>query len=101
MEDAGGNEPQDKFSVADADSMACVVAALIASDDVEVRRKYVDYFALAFVAPLRANYDNVFHVNPLARGVSDKLQFVDIAGCYDKLKFVEHRRQRVRLLSSV
>ena len=76
MEDAGRNEPQDELSIADADSMACVVAALIASDDVEVRRKYVDYFALAFVAPLGANYDNVFHVNPLARGVSDKLQFV-------------------------
>ena len=67
MEDAGRNEPKNELSVADPDSMACVVAALITSDDVEVRRKYVDYFALAFVAPLGANYDNVFHVNPLAR----------------------------------
>ena len=63
VEDPGRDEPENELSVAYANGMARVVAALIASDDVEMRRKYVDDLALAFVAPLGAHYNDVLHVN--------------------------------------
>ena len=36
--------------------------ALIARDDVEVLGQQVHYFAFAFVAPLRAENDDILHV---------------------------------------
>lgn len=67
VEDSRRNEAEDELSVAYADGMARVVAALIAGDDVEMRREYVDDLTLAFVAPLGAHYNDVFHFSPLAR----------------------------------
>src|SRR5262249_38304433 len=54
---------QDEFALADAHRVAGVVAALIARDDLKMRRKDIDYFAFAFVAPLSADHDDVLH-NP-------------------------------------
>ena len=48
----------------DVDGMPGVVSALIARDDVEVRREQVDDLALAFVAPLRAEHCKIHSVVP-------------------------------------
>jgi hypothetical protein len=62
VEYAGGNKTEDELALAYADSVAGVVAPLIASDDVEVRRQDVDDLAFSFIAPLGASYNDVFHI---------------------------------------
>jgi hypothetical protein len=52
-----------EFALADANGMAGVVTALVARDDVEVRREDIYDLAFAFVAPLGSDYDYVFHGN--------------------------------------
>ncbi len=58
---AAGDQLQDVLLLADEDGVAGVVAALIARDDVEALGEEVDDLALAFVAPLGAENDDVFH----------------------------------------
>src|SRR5262249_27266897 len=60
-QDARGDQLQDELAAADLDSVAGVVAALVARDDVEVLREEVDDLAFAFVTPLRAHNDDVAH----------------------------------------
>src|SRR5207248_665815 len=55
MEDAGRNQMQHMTLTAEDDRVACVVAALIARDDVEVSGKDIDDLALALVSPLQAD----------------------------------------------
>ena len=50
-----------KLLFADEDGVAGVVAALIARHDIEVLGEEIDDLSLAFVAPLRAQDDDVFH----------------------------------------
>ncbi len=60
-QNAGGNEVQDVFFSAVDDGVAGVVAALAADDDIGVAGEDVDDFALAFIAPLRADEYRVCH----------------------------------------
>lgn len=62
MKDTGRNEPEDELSITNPDGMTSVVAALIASDNVEMRREYVNDLTLAFVAPLGTHHHNCRHV---------------------------------------
>src|SRR5262245_1897485 len=59
MGDARRNQVEHEFMIdsaaANDDGMAGVVAALIASDDVEMGGEQIDDLTLAFVSPLRAN----------------------------------------------
>ena len=52
---------QDEFLAAVNDGVPGVVAALTADDDIGVPGKDVDDFALAFIAPLRADQYRVCH----------------------------------------
>jgi len=63
VKDPGRNESKNELSIADTNGVAGIVSTLIPSDKVEMRREYIDDLALAFVAPLSAHYDNVFHVS--------------------------------------
>ena len=60
-QNAGGNEMQDVFFAAVNDGVAGVIAALAADHDVGVAGQDVDDFALAFIAPLRADQNRVCH----------------------------------------
>src|SRR4029079_11435120 len=59
MQDAGRNQVQDELLALHVHRVAGVVATLIARDRREMRREHVDDLALAFVAPLRAEYGDV------------------------------------------
>src|SRR5438874_1543815 len=63
MQNPGRDQPQDEFPAADIHGVAGVVAALKARDDVELRRQQIDDLALAFVAPLGAQYREI-HIGP-------------------------------------
>ena len=52
---------QDEFLAAVNDSVSGIVAALTSNDDIGVPGKDVDDFALAFIAPLRADQYRVCH----------------------------------------
>src|SRR5213075_1202850 len=56
------NQLKDELALADEDGMSGVVPTLVARDDVEALGQQVDYFALAFVAPLGAEHDHVAHL---------------------------------------
>ncbi len=60
-----GDQLEDEFLFADENRVAGIVAALIARDDVEALGQQVDYFALAFIAPLRAENNYVAHSSEL------------------------------------
>ena len=51
--------------VADDDGVACVGAALEASDDIELLAEKIDQLAFALVAPLGAHDRDVWHLNPV------------------------------------
>ena len=51
-QDAGGQQIQHEFAALVLDRMACVVAALIACNDVILLADEVDHAALAFIAPV-------------------------------------------------
>ena len=61
-QDAAGDQLQNKLLFPDKDGVAGVVAALIARHDVEALGKQVDHFAFAFVAPLRAENNDILHL---------------------------------------
>ena len=61
MQNAAGHQAQDKLAVANQNGMAGVVAALVADHVVEVAGKQVNQLALAFVAPLRAQNNQIAH----------------------------------------
>ena len=50
-----------ELALADSNGVAGIVTALIARNDIKVRRENVDNLAFAFVAPLGSDYDDVFH----------------------------------------
>jgi hypothetical protein len=52
---------ENEFTVAYTDGMARIVTAIVAGDDVEIGRQYVDDFAFSFIAPLGADNHNIFH----------------------------------------
>ena len=60
-QDAAGNQLQDELAIADAHRMPGVMPALIAGHDVEALGEKVDDFALAFVAPLGSQNDDIAH----------------------------------------
>ena len=60
-QNAARDQLQNELLFPDEDRVAGVVPALIARDDIEALGQKVDYFALAFVAPLRAENDHVTH----------------------------------------
>ena len=62
MERAGGHQPQHKLLAADHQRVSRVVSALEAYDHIGVGRQHIDDFALALVAPLRADHGNCLHV---------------------------------------
>ena len=53
-QNAGGNQVQDEFAALGLDGVACIVAALIARNNVIVLAEQVDHAALALVAPVDA-----------------------------------------------
>ena len=53
-QDAGGDQVQDEFAALVLDGVACIVAALIARNNVIVLAEQVDHAALALVAPVNA-----------------------------------------------
>ncbi len=59
VQDAGRDQVQHELLAADVDGVAGVVAALVARHPLEARRHQVDDLALAFVAELGAENDNV------------------------------------------
>jgi hypothetical protein len=62
---AGRYESQYEFALAYSDSVARVMPALIARHYIEMRRENIHHLAFAFVAPLSADHDYVFHgLNP-------------------------------------
>ena len=58
--DAAGDEVQRGFLAVDDEGVACVVAALEAHHALRQFGQPIDQFALAFVAPLRADDNNIF-----------------------------------------
>jgi hypothetical protein len=48
-------------AIGEANGMACIGAALIASDDINILGKKIDDLPFALVAPLRAEYDGIRH----------------------------------------
>ncbi len=58
-QDAGGDEVQDEFFLADLDGVAGVVAALRADDDVGLLGEDVDDLSFSFIAPLGADENGV------------------------------------------
>jgi len=62
LQNAAWNEPDDELLVADDDGVAGVMAALVAHHVVELVREQINQLALAFIAPLRAENDDVAHV---------------------------------------
>jgi hypothetical protein len=56
--DSAGHKLQDKALPVDDDGMPGVMPAGIARHDGEPFREHIDNLAFAFVAPLRADYDN-------------------------------------------
>ncbi len=63
-QDAGRDEVQDVFLLADEDRVAGVVAALRADDDVRLLGQHVNDLAFAFVAPLGADQNCIRHSYP-------------------------------------
>ena len=61
-QDSAGNQLQNKLLFPDKNRVAGVMAALITRHDVEALGKQVDHFAFAFVAPLRAENDDILHL---------------------------------------
>jgi len=66
MEDARGDEVEDDLAAPDVDRVPGVMAPLITGDDIEGRGQQVDDLALAFVAPLSAENEEVGHGFPFA-----------------------------------
>ena len=60
MQDAARNQAQNGFLAADDQSMTRIVAALETHDTAGFFRQPVDYFTFAFIAPLGADYYNIF-----------------------------------------
>src|SRR5262249_18721186 len=73
VEDAGGDQPQRKVLVAEANGVAGVVAALITCDHVEGLTEEIDNFSLAFVAPLHTNDGEILSLSSHER--RDSLQY--------------------------
>ncbi len=61
-QDSARNQLQNELLFPDKNRVAGVMATLIARHDVEALGKQVDYFAFAFVAPLRAENDDILHL---------------------------------------
>ena len=61
MQHAAGDQLQDELLAAHLDRVAGVVPALVAGHEIEFLRKQIDDFALAFVAPLRPENDEIAH----------------------------------------
>ena len=54
-EDAGGQQVQDEGALVIDDGVACIIAALIATDNVIIGGKQVHHTALAFISPVDSN----------------------------------------------
>ena len=68
MEDAGRNQAQHRLAAADDERVPGVVAALEAHDALRVLGQPVDDLALALVAPLGSDDDDVFAHGLAVRG---------------------------------
>ena len=77
-QNAGGNEAQDGLLAADDECVAGVMAALKADHALRVLGQPVDDFALAFIAPLRADDDDVLAFG-VRHGVRDDFPAVVMA----------------------
>jgi hypothetical protein len=64
-DDAGGQQAQLVFDIADDEGVAGIVAALETHDDIGTLGQPVDDLALALVAPLRPDHRNVRHTSTL------------------------------------
>ncbi len=62
MQNSTGHETQHELAVPDEDRMAGIVAAPVANHVVEMPGKQVDDLAFAFIAPLRAENNQVAHL---------------------------------------
>ena len=51
-QNAGGQKVKDEFALLIYNGVAGVVSALIAADDIIIRREQINHSALAFVAPV-------------------------------------------------
>ena len=60
-QNAARDQLEHELLLPDEDGVAGVVPALIARHDVEALGKQIDHFAFAFVAPLRAENDDIAH----------------------------------------
>jgi hypothetical protein len=60
-ENAAGDELENETIFANDDGVTGVVAASNSNDVIEGACEIVDYFAFAFIAPLRAHHDDRFH----------------------------------------
>ena len=56
VQDAGGQQVQDELALLGHNGVACVVAALIAGDDIGVFSQQVDDAPFAFIAPIDSSY---------------------------------------------
>src|SRR5439155_7597147 len=59
VQDARRNQPQNELRAVHEHGVARVVSALIARDDREMRREEIDDLAFPFVAPLRAQHNEI------------------------------------------
>src|SRR5262249_49937221 len=72
MQNARGDEPQDELRAVDVDGVPGVMTALKSRHDREVRRQQIDDLALAFVAPLRAENDEIQQSSVLSHSRQSK-----------------------------
>ena len=61
MENAGRDQVQHIFLVANFNGMSCVVAALVSDDNIDIAGQHIDYLSLPFIAPLGAYQHSVWH----------------------------------------
>jgi hypothetical protein len=61
-QNSAGNQFQNELLFPDENRVAGVMATLIARHDVEALGKQIDHFSFAFVAPLRAENDDILHL---------------------------------------
>src|SRR5262249_21368627 len=71
---AARDELEDVLFLADDNGMACVVASGDADNVIKGAGEIVDDFALTFVSPLSADYDDRFHSRPFTSSILQGLK---------------------------
>ena len=71
MKNARRDQVQHDLPAAGEDRVPRIVTALIARDDVEMRRQQIDDFSLAFIAPLGSEHAEIHAASMIPSGPSN------------------------------